>query len=668
VLQFLKAQIGYRKGDSAWQLAQSDAGLRFLGLAACLQTMGSWNAAVALHSMIYDSASDKKLVPTTQHLKHLMEALNSKLAASGFADHALGWTLILENLRDHGDAEPQSMTPGQRTGTMQPPAQAVVKLVQAMARLARLGEEVKKIEVLTPLENGAWLAAFVKWCLGAPPDIIFNDAQTLTSEHPSQVILRLSPNTKKIQSVRVILYDYAGNLMELVKTEASNSEFAGLVSTRIFGQTALRRFFGHENDPRHRACIQALPYACGMVRKKLQIRREWSTSKISTASLAGWLDVGITATKGQVFPSEENIAQVLHEYLSCNDDEAPRLLEESQDGVIIEDLSLVNMVKSRLLQGCTCRSCQNKAMKIDPNCKYQTFISSVSTCVAHILALSLVNSADQAGMKLRFPSFLEGHGGPFIKSIQSTILGSTSTCSVSDILQTVVSLLGHDIKHNPHGWVMSSYYGQTVYPQLFATQTLRSENILALECISGVLMLGDECYSNVMVERWIGQDDSSDESDTDLPANQVQNRQARLANGKRIHPENSFPSHKLRWRLLHKENNLEISLSVPQFPALPVENPRFALESMAESIFVNCTHEQMTDFTITTNNVYITQPLAPVPRSQDINSIGIVQCDENEQMRFFTLAKGHPGVIRQNACLECCMKCCQLVAARFILC
>ena len=39
VIAFLKAQIGFQKGDSGWQLVQSNAGLRFLALAACLLTI-----------------------------------------------------------------------------------------------------------------------------------------------------------------------------------------------------------------------------------------------------------------------------------------------------------------------------------------------------------------------------------------------------------------------------------------------------------------------------------------------------------------------------------------------------------------------------------------------------------------------------------------------------
>ena len=669
VVQFLKAQIGYRKGDSAWQLAQSDAGLRFLGLAACLNTMGLWKAAVALHSLIYESAADKKLIPTAQHLKMLMQALDNKLASSGFADYALGWAAIMfKDSKESEDAEAQALQSGQRIGTMEPPPKAVVGLVQAMARLARVGEEVKKIEVLIPSENGPWFAAFIQWCLGAPPDIIFYDGRTLVSENPSQVTLRLSRTTKKSQEIKVELYDYAGNITEPVRTVGSISEFAGLVGVRTYGQTTLRRFFGHNSDPRYRACVQALPHACAMVRQNLLIRREWSTSKISTEALAEWLDTETTAKKAQIFPPNEDIAQNLHEYLSRESSEAPRNLERARDGFIIEDLSMISMVKSRLLQDCSCRSCRNPSMKVDYNCKYQTFLGNVSICVAHILALSLVTSADQSGVKVRFSPSTDDFGGQFVKSIKSILLGGKSTCSVSDILNLALNLLGHDTRHRIHGWVMSSYYNQTIYPQLFATGAVRGESLLALECVPGTLMLGDQCFSNVNVERLTDQDISDDESDTDRPRSRGQHQEEILEHGRSIHPEDAFPNHNLQWRMVPREYELEVFLLIPNFLTRPTRNPRFALEAAAESIFVDCMHEQMASHTVNASDIHITQPLAPIPQSKDVESVGIVQSNRNEQIRFFTLAMGHPGVIRQSACLECCLKCCRITASRFILC
>ena len=44
-----------------------------------------------------DTTSQKQLVPTVQHLKDLLIALERKIACSGFLDHLLGWNMILKS-------------------------------------------------------------------------------------------------------------------------------------------------------------------------------------------------------------------------------------------------------------------------------------------------------------------------------------------------------------------------------------------------------------------------------------------------------------------------------------------------------------------------------------------------------------------------------------------
>lgn len=79
VVKFLKAQIGYSAGDSAAQLSSSSAGVRFLGLATALITLGAFNGAVVLELMMAESAQDQQFLPTVPHLKDLLTALEYKI-------------------------------------------------------------------------------------------------------------------------------------------------------------------------------------------------------------------------------------------------------------------------------------------------------------------------------------------------------------------------------------------------------------------------------------------------------------------------------------------------------------------------------------------------------------------------------------------------------------
>ena len=669
VLSFLKALIGYRKGDCGWQLAQSDAGLRFLGLAACLSTIDSWNAAVVLHKLIYTTAADKKLVPTSQHLKQLMQAVEDRLARSGFSESALGWARIFsKEMEISGDIQSGQLLIGEKSATMAPPTDAVVGLTQAMSRLARVGEEIQRIEIATTADHAAWFVAFVKWCLGAPPTIVFYNDRTLASESDSRVTLRLIKSTGKSQEIRVDLHEYTGNIKNLVRTGPSLAEFRGLVGVGDYGQAILRRPFGPPKDPRYRACVQALTYACVLVRQNLVVRREWSTTKISTADLDQWVGPETTATKGQVFASVENISPVLHDYLGGSPDERPPRLAEIPSGVIIEDLPLVSLVKSRMFQDCPCRSCQNTTTKAITACKFEKFLLDVSHCVADVLALSLLKPVDPGGVQVYFGF---DTSGAFVQCINSILLGGKKPpeCSVSDILKHAVEMLGHDLS-NTYAWVMSSRYDQTVYPRLLSTQTLQSEGILTLECVPGILMWGDNRYATIQVdpncEQWDFGDEDSDAESTTQEGTPY--RQVKLEDGAALYPKDSFSGYKLEWRLKFTETNVHVALLLPKFPTLLGRNPRYILESAAESLFVNCSHDRAASFTPrNSSNIYITQPLDPRPQSRDQNSIGVVECDKNEQIRFYTLTAGQPGIIRLDSCIECCVKYCQLVSSRFVV-
>lgn len=68
--------------------------VRFLGLAATLLSLGSpFTAAQELHSLLDQSSPQSQLLPTVQQLKHLLTALESKIARAGFADSLVGWHL-----------------------------------------------------------------------------------------------------------------------------------------------------------------------------------------------------------------------------------------------------------------------------------------------------------------------------------------------------------------------------------------------------------------------------------------------------------------------------------------------------------------------------------------------------------------------------------------------
>ncbi|KAI1623682.1 hypothetical protein EDD37DRAFT_433515 [Exophiala viscosa] len=84
ILKSLGASIGYMAGDSADYLASTDAGTRFLGLAATLLTTGlNFDAAQTLHTLLKEFAPKDQMLPTIGQLKQLFEILEPKLKCSG---------------------------------------------------------------------------------------------------------------------------------------------------------------------------------------------------------------------------------------------------------------------------------------------------------------------------------------------------------------------------------------------------------------------------------------------------------------------------------------------------------------------------------------------------------------------------------------------------------
>lgn len=80
------------------QLARNNAGMRFLGLATSMvATMGSFQSAAALELMLAQSAAVKQLLPSKRRLQDLMEILEGRSHASGFADSVIGWGLLLRD-------------------------------------------------------------------------------------------------------------------------------------------------------------------------------------------------------------------------------------------------------------------------------------------------------------------------------------------------------------------------------------------------------------------------------------------------------------------------------------------------------------------------------------------------------------------------------------------
>lgn len=665
VLTFLQLQVGYMKGDSAYHLARSDAGLRFLGLVAALGTMHPWNAAIVLHTLISETAKDRTMVPPHQHLKQLIKALDPRLAMIGFCESVMGWSKLtvaegkaaeLLDTSIHEQSWPDQ-------GLATPDPRFVSELVAALSHIARVGDENVLVRVITPFWHGAWFIAFIKWCLGEPPRIMFENGHTFNSDTTSRVSVVLLTMGGTSNRVHIETYSHLETIRSLVDTSAQWSIPVGFVSIPTYGDAYLPGAFGRPANIEYQACLQILPHACSFVSEYCSRYTLHFLDGIPTSvniPQKDWLKMNMRGPKtsgeakvlaGRAFPTDESIYKTICEYQGLRFEGVSSTLPKvGMDQW--KDLPLVSSAILQLSQDCTC----NVASIFGHNCcRLSIWSSKIVKCVADVLALSLLQPTGLNGVKIRFPfSYRSPSGRGFIDFVSTVLSGELPEVSYRDLVNGigvfghVLELLGHDHVGDQR-WIMSSRSGQTIFPQVFATGVVEQSGILCIGCLPGTILLhGSEQFPIVFADLPLGKQTS----DPDFTADPV----VPLA------PRNDFSAHDMKWELSRHDNALGAKFS---FRGIP-RNPMDILSSALRSIFVYCPHDRGSTFLPENLTIFECSPFGLAWRKP--GSVGVVHSDKNEPVRLCAFADDKPCVVRMQSCLECCVQSGVLNNLAFIVC
>lgn len=124
---------------------------------------------------------------------------------------------------------------------------------------------------------------------------------------------------------------------------------------------------------------------------------------------------------------------------------------------------------------------------------------AISLVAGNILTLSLIENLD--GVLLHYDSLVQVQRNQFRHSIfgYTNLTGciedimksfSVTSCSVTEVLIHLLSLLQHDVKDDIsiEQWVMSAFRGQVVYPRIFESGIITQYNTLELVCLQSVLL------------------------------------------------------------------------------------------------------------------------------------------------------------------------------------
>lgn len=657
-VRFLGALVGYAAGDCVTHFGTTQAGIQFLGLASAMMTMGTFKAAEALHGMLTSSAMDKTLLPTTTHLKYLLESLEPRCQLSHFASSVIGWEIfILQNLRASASSSLNPLF----FHSERPTTKGVENLVDALRQISRIGDaNVAKVTIKAS-RCIPWVIAFTKWCLGIPPSVFTEDGKTILEQPDARVIIVAVADGIGPGVFEIIIQHRIPNLPDLLDhlDTPGGSMWAGMINIQAYGEWLLSRVNAdsESNASPSRAIRNALPYAVKQVIDRVEFHSydesvdQSAIQKKDTSSTSTTVPEEFSHLRLTPLPDEESISKVVSYILHQDYKKLPVL----GAGLRVHDLPLVKihleMLEERYL------SSRDPEETVSDYRVDEDFIRDLANLTADVLAFSLFCFPE--GLLVSLARFRTRESS-FVIAIQRILRSGKSTpCAVSRLLLRALELVGHDIgEASNSSWVLSSFKGQAVYPAIFEGYNIQRNQYLALTWFPGRLMYQGDTYSLALARS-----DVVDIHGLDSPVDKTPVTR----------PCNLFPTYSVIWNLEKFDSYLTVSLGLSsktgQLAPLSYA-PSEVFESLSKSLLLeSCPHDSNAALkAVDRFCTFIGPALSPQFETPSIpaDNVEIVAVDGVDDLRFFALcrttyepAMTRPAVIRKRACLKCSLDLCR---------
>ena len=499
LLNFVNVSIGYSAGDCAALLGQNIAGLQFLALAAALVTsMGSFKSSTAIQAMLASTAKDKTLLPTVEQVRGLLDKIEPRCHASGFADDVGGWQLLLNKFSSDGfSIEDRALYGGMMYF---PKCQGVENLVDALRQLRRLGnDDITKVTIRTTA-CAPWTIAFVKWSLGYPPSVVLDNGDPIVEQPGSEVTVVIMRQGDR-GMFAVTMHSSIDGLSDLVESKLDEM-VTGMVNLRTYGDLLQWRYGFQSDGLAARAVQQAMPYALDRAVKGLVF---WN-SGFSDGSLTTEYPLGMPndlktsmslaalprmKLRLSPFPDDRSISSMYYLLFEQELELCPM-----DPGIGLTDLPVMALHLRTLKEEFQCAGCY-PAGGDGAVCKLVRFRADFSVVVADILALSLFDNPEG----LRVSNILHrphrNNSNEFVKAIQLTVeYGAAGDCNIVSLLNWGLQLVGHNVKQlEGKSWVMTSYKGQTIWPKIYDTHVFAKRGFLSLYWLPGLIRYKNQVYS-----------------------------------------------------------------------------------------------------------------------------------------------------------------------------
>lgn len=688
-VRFMRAQIGYSANDSATQFSRSLAGIHFLGLAAVLtSSVDMFDGANTLSEMLMDSASDKTLLPTARQLKDLLVVMEHRLVRSGFTDMWVGYQILLSGGLRASSEQGRCKPLGKSVDLMQiPKSDGISNLVKAFGQLNRLGDATAI--TIQATSCAPWVMAFTRWCLGVPPSIILPNGEALLDQPASRVTL-FAHNDAKPDALEISAQRSIGSPADLLKSQAVTSNFHGMITVECFGQNMCHTMGGRESMA-YRAMCEALPYALKQSCELLQVfnhivhRRILDLNAIEIADKVAEkkgeknaedraarkdaiLREQVAKYHTQSFPDDSIISSILTRILNL---ESHQYLKRLNDRQRISDLPLVREHLHELARGCMCRVCRERVMKSYredasvENCdEMDRFWRQISIYAACILTLSLFEYPEMLLVSLS-PYALHNQ---FLAAVHKSIqFGKPTVCKTKEILASARRLVGHKDSGDDLDWVVSSYKGQAVYPRVYETGDICQPGYLVLCWAPGLLFFDGEVYDRGMEPSPFFTNRYVTDPLSMQPLPPV------------TEPLNLLPKMKMEWKVVRRDGYLEV------YPVCGDVNglaSRILYNLQRALILRRCPHDSASPLEKPDLFSRYTLPTTEGELSVKRGEIGVVAVDGDAGLRMFALSDSELSdfrhddfdtadkdfVIRNNACLQCCLDLCRKARYGHVIC
>ena len=204
-----------------------------------------------------------------------------------------------------------------------------------------------------PIDDAAWIIAFIKWCLGEPPILILPDKLSRTIQSNSRVHLHLT--IEKSPEVKVWTQDIVGSISDLwSNSHVTVLDFNGMIHLPNLAARLMARL-GSETCLEYRAGREAISLRCLPVLDRFR----------RIESQSGYEMPNISISQGSIFANQEVIAHTLADFLGQSPAHTRKV---SPENTLVEDIPSIMTVRKKFATYCQCEKCLNIALYPKEKC------------------------------------------------------------------------------------------------------------------------------------------------------------------------------------------------------------------------------------------------------------------------------------------------------------